>query len=339
MDYDDDDGRDDGENEGVDDRDDGDADKDFDMDTDDDGLSDFDGGIGNDLDDDWEDTADFDITDDWDADIDIDAEDFGEPEDFDEPEDTAEPEDTDEPEDKAIEETSEQKEDELQINDEKIPDEPNSELRDPTLSPDQLEIIEEMDRKGETEVAPTDLGPATRTSSNPVISADVHFKDNSEKASYTSDQLVGQAQHQEEGLSNMTVAQFIDNYNEYQEKGRSPEAAKEQQDYRDGLAETIKADAKAADPGLTEEELDAVAKAEMSNGAALHDPDMRAGGFASGIHGYGNSAANSSLGAQWAHGQADSLYEQVMEQVANNGMTREDMENTYLDVTIHMDKT
>ena len=71
---------------------------------------------------------------------------------------------------------------------------------------------------------------------------------------------------------------------------------------------------------------------------ALHDPDMRAGGFASGVHGYGNAAANSSLGAQWAHGQADSLYEQVMEQVEKNGMTREDMENTYLDVTIHMDK-
>ena len=240
--------------------------------------------------------------------------------------------------DKTEEENSDQQEDALQIHDAQIPEEPNSELRDPTLSPEQLEIIEEMEQKGETEVAPTDLGPAIRASSNPVISAAVHFKDNSENASYTSDQIVGQSQQQEQGFSNLTVAQFLDNHHEYQENGRSPEAAKEQQNYRDGLAETIKADARAADPSLTEEELDAAAKAEMSKGAALHDPDMRAGGFASGVHGYGNAAANSSLGAQWAHGQADSLYEQVMEQVEKNGMTREDMENTYLDVTIHMDK-
>lgn len=277
----------------------------------------------------------------------------GGPGDLDEPGETDEPEDSDEPE--APEDTGEVSDAEEEL--EEAPTEPadmpqeepltEEELReaerladdqrDPTLSEEEREILEDMERRGETEVLPTELGPAIRSSENPLMTADVHMKDNSANASYTTDQFVGQAQLQEDGFANLTVAEYVDNIQAYKEHGRDKSAAQEQQDYRTGLKEGIIEDLREAGTDLSPEELEAAAKAEMAKGAALHGPDLRAGGAASGINGYGNAAANSSLGSQWAHGQADSLYDQVMAQIEEKGMTREEMESTYMDVHIHVD--
>lgn len=79
--------------------------------------------------------------------------------------------------------------------------------------------------------------------------------------------------------------------------------------------------------------IDAKIQAEewIKTQAALHNPDMIAGGKPSNIQGLGDAGVNSSLGSQWRH-RIDEVDKQIME-IAKN-MTQEQLENTRLNVKL-----
>ena len=111
-----------------------------------------------------------------------------------------------------------------------------------------------------------------------------------------------QLRHQEEGLNDLTVGEYIENRNRYKEMKRAG-TGMVQEDFRkqfsrqlnSSLAESFKLkmspmDAKKAAKQRTSEIMD--------NLAALHDPDMIAGG-ADKVNRMGNKGVNSSIGSQW----------------------------------------
>ena len=76
--------------------------------------------------------------------------------------------------------------------------------------------------------------------------------------------------------------------------------------------------------------IERLAAEELRGGASLHNPDQVAGGDPTEIHAYGSGRANSALGSMWGHGRANDMHNQILEQT--KGMTREEMENTHLNV-------
>ncbi|MGR5109787.1 polymorphic toxin type 15 domain-containing protein [Vibrio jasicida] len=111
-----------------------------------------------------------------------------------------------------------------------------------------------------------------------------------------------QLRHQEAGLNDLTVGEYIENRNRYKEMKRAG-TGMVQEDFRkqfsrqlnSSLAESFKLkmspmEAKKAAKQRTSEIMD--------NLAALHDPDMIAGG-ADKVNRMGNKGVNSSIGSQW----------------------------------------
>ncbi|MBE6730431.1 MAG: hypothetical protein E7564_01935 [Ruminococcaceae bacterium] len=199
------------------------------------------------------------------------------------------------------------------------------------LSEEDRALVNEMNESGEMDYKPSDLGDAYtwhdgETLEN-AIEIDMPYNPD---ASYDNEEFIGQAQMQEDGLNQMTVAEYLDNYENYRENGRSPEGTQMQEQYRDGLVVSNAYDMMEADPSLSAEEAERLAAEELRGGAALHNPDQVAGGDPTEIHAYGSGSANSALGSMWGHGRADDMYEQIKEQT--KGMTREEMENTHLNV-------
>lgn len=199
------------------------------------------------------------------------------------------------------------------------------------LSEEERALVNEMNESGEMDYKPSDLGDAYTwhdgdTLEN-AIEIDMPYNPD---ASYDNEDFIGQAQMQEDGLNQMTVAEYLDNYENYRENGRSPEGTQMQEQYRDGLVVSNAYDMMEADPSLSAEEAERLAAEELRGGAALHNPDQVAGGDPTEIHAYGSGRANSALGSMWGHGRADDMYQQIKEQT--KGMTREEMENTHLNV-------
>ena len=110
-----------------------------------------------------------------------------------------------------------------------------------------------------------------------------------------------QLKDQEAGLNKMTVGEYLENRARYEATGRGSEAAQKamrigmENDIRKSIFNSL---------GKTMESTEAVTRAAqsakdiMASLAALHGPDLKAGGDGS-LSRMGNSGINSSLGAQW----------------------------------------
>ena len=207
--------------------------------------------------------------------------------------------------------------------------------RDPTLMPEQLSLIEEMERSGEMDILPSELGEGITVrfdGGQMGERIDVNMPCNP-NASYDKESFEAQRQNQEDGFSRLTYSDFLKNRDAYNAQGRSREGTKMQEQYKDSLYETQIFDLMEHNPDLTRNEAENTVSVELKDGAALHNPDQVAGGFPTEIHGYGSSAVNSALGSLWGHGRADALYDQIKE--ASQNMTKEELETTYLNVHLN----
>lgn len=209
---------------------------------------------------------------------------------------------------------------------------------DPTLTEEQRAIIAEMQANGEyDDPLASELGEAHYWHDGPTMENTVEIEMNvNPNASYSEEELLSQMDMQEEGLNQMTVAEYLDNYENYQQNGRSSEGSEMQEQYREGLHASITYDLMEADPSLSLEDAQRLADEELKGGAALHNPDQVAGGDPTGIYAYGSGKANSAMGSMWGHGRAEDMHNQILEQT--KGMTREEMENTHLNIRLKPNK-
>ena len=204
--------------------------------------------------------------------------------------------------------------------------------RDPTLTQEQLEIVREMEVDGEMDIMPSEMGTLkTGGSYDRTERIDIDMQYNPD-ASYDVESFIEQAQLQEDGLNDLTVSDFLENYENRLENGRSPEGTKAQARYNDGL-EAALVDEKLQE-GLSPEEAEREAAEELSGMAALHNPDQIAGGHSTILSARGDSDVNSALGSLWGHGRAEDLYNQVSGMAEN--MTQEQKDTTYLDVRLNV---
>ena len=110
-----------------------------------------------------------------------------------------------------------------------------------------------------------------------------------------------QLKGQEAGLNKMTVGQYLENRAQYEAIGRSGEAAqgamraKMEKTIADSMEDSL---LKKFAPAEAAAKAAQGAKEAMSSLAALHGPDLKAGGSGA-LTGMGHAGINSSLGAQW----------------------------------------
>ncbi len=213
-------------------------------------------------------------------------------------------------------------------------------------SPSEIKQMEEMEKNGEFNIMPSELGDAYYSSDkaplteNPI---EVEFKYNTAK--YDKEEFIYQGNMQEEGMNDLSVADYLDNYERYKAEGRDINDAQEK--YRLGIVETIAdengeqqiRDMMKENPNLSYEDaskeinwkkLIKEAEEEISSQAALHNPDQIAGGDPRNVFATGSSKVNSSFGSQWKGSRSETLYNEILK--ASEGMTREEMENTRLNV-------
>jgi len=111
-----------------------------------------------------------------------------------------------------------------------------------------------------------------------------------------------QLQGQQEGLNNLTVQEYLDGRAKFTDIGRGNGAAQKQarKEYAKELEEKFEDQLLEKDLSLREAEALAksMAKEQMSTLAALHNPDMIAGGKDQ-IDDFGDLGVNSSIGRQW----------------------------------------
>ena len=114
-----------------------------------------------------------------------------------------------------------------------------------------------------------------------------------------------QLSRQQQALNNMSAAEYKAARDAYKKNGRAPDSAKEQADYRRQYQSDMEKDLeKEYSKTMSDKEAKAAAKAgaedAMKNLAALHEPDMFAGGyFDCKPTCMGDASVNSSIGAQW----------------------------------------
>lgn len=203
-------------------------------------------------------------------------------------------------------------------------------IRDFTLSQEQAAIVQEMEQKGEMDVYPDQLGETKVGGTNERL-GEIHIgMPYNPAAKYEIDTFKGQVQDQEDGLNNLSVKDYLDNYSDRFEFGRSSEGTKMQNQYNDGLKESLIYDK--MQEGKSFEQAEKESSAEMFNKAALHSPDQAAGGNPMVIAAKGDASVNSALGSLWGHGRAAELYDRVNEMSKN--MSDEEKANTYLNVRL-----
>lgn len=121
-----------------------------------------------------------------------------------------------------------------------------------------------------------------------------------------------QLKGQERGINSQSVAQNIENRNNFQKRlqetgnGRSPEGNMAQKEAREkALAKRIETN---QSNGMTFKEAKEEAENWIKNQAALHNPDQIAGGDPTKVSRMGDARVNSSIGRQWRDnvGQLDS---------------------------------
>ena len=195
--------------------------------------------------------------------------------------------------------------------------------------------IAEMEVAGEFDISTVELLNSVRGHSGSVLTQNPMVFDlpaNTQR--YSMDDFATQVLMQEDGLNLLTVSEFLHNYEHRANYGRDSGGNTRQAQYRMELVELIMDDILADSPDTTPANARAEAEECASILAALHNPDQIAGGSGFGVTGAGSRSVNSALGSLWRHGRAQELYEQVRE--ASNGMSEEAMNNTRLNVTLHV---
>lgn len=162
-------------------------------------------------------------------------------------------------------------------------------------------------------------------------------------AKYDPAELDRQLKGQNEGLRRLTVKEYLENRAEYKANGRGKVASAKQREAREIARDKIIQELR--DKGLSRNEAKTEANRIMAGQAALHEPDMVAGGKADGLqaltgnysdghYGLGDSGANSSLGAQWRSKRADALEQSIKDAV--KGLSPEDLDSIYIDVDLRL---
>ena len=154
--------------------------------------------------------------------------------------------------------------------------------------------------------------------------------------SYDPQEFMRQLSGQETGLRKLTVQEFLDNRDAYLSRlaetgsGRPEAAGVAQRAAREkALGEKVES---LIEGGMSPKEAKAAAKEWIKTQAALHDPDMIAGGRPDGITGMGDKSVNSALGSLWRHGRAQQLDDTVRKLA--EGMTEAQRRQALLDVRL-----
>lgn len=200
-------------------------------------------------------------------------------------------------------------------------------------TPEELQLIREMEANGAFDVSSLELLNSPRSMSGsriPAITIELPANTRRYSIDSFSDQVLGQ----EDGLNTLSVYDFLTNYENRQNNGRDPQSTEAQHEYRQALIEMLMEDFLAETPDISPEQARAEAVEAARLLAALHNPDQTVGGFGFNVTGAGARNVNCALGSLWRHGRARSLYEQVRS--ASSGWSEEQMRNTYLNVRLHV---
>lgn len=143
-----------------------------------------------------------------------------------------------------------------------------------------------------------------------------------------------QLSNQKDGLNKQTLAENIENRENYAANGRDvsdgAEAQKRarQEAYQDRIAECRK-------NGMSFTEAKADADDWIKTQAALHDPDQIAGGNPTNVTGVGDSRVNSSIGAQWKE-NVKILDDAVKAYIEDNNLSTDDCKQIKLNVSLEV---
>lgn len=105
------------------------------------------------------------------------------------------------------------------------------------------------------------------------------------------------------------------NIENYKINGRGSESAKVQKKIREKVFEDKVEELLDLYPDKNLKELEIEAENWLSTQAALHNPDMSAGGSPFSVTGVGDARINSSIGSQWGNGKAKFLEMQIRESI------------------------
>ena len=200
------------------------------------------------------------------------------------------------------------------------------------MTPEQLEIVQEMESNGETDIMPSEIGTLkTCGAYNRLESIDIDIRYNP-NANYDVESFIEQVQLQEDGLNNLTISNFMNNYEKRINNGRSLEGTKAQNQYNDSIKAVLINEK--MQEGISPEKAEKEVAEELKGMVALHNPDQIVGGNPNIINARGNANVNSALGSLWRHGRAEKLYKEVSK-IAEN-MTLKEKDTTYLDVRFHI---
>ena len=153
---------------------------------------------------------------------------------------------------------------------------------------------------------------------------------------YDVNEVIEQGYLQEDGLNDLTVAQYLKNYESRRENGRSKEGTESQREYRHIAVETTADELMTLNEGLAYERAREIAVRIYEKGAVLHNPDQIAGGEATEVHMISSKRVNSLFGGLWGSGKAKELYEQIAE--LSKELTEEEKQNTRLHVRLNIYK-
>ncbi|MGC6769546.1 polymorphic toxin type 15 domain-containing protein [Enterococcus sp. LJL51] len=149
------------------------------------------------------------------------------------------------------------------------------------------------------------------------------------KSTHDAEEFARQLKDQQNGMNQLSIEEYMKNRQEYLSNGRSNSAAEFQKTARqEALAEKI---LDLRNQGLSRTDAKVKAEEWLKNQAALHNPDMVAGGYPWNIQGVGDANINSSLGAQWRY-RINDLDKYIYE--VSKDMTPEQLKNTYLNVKL-----
>ena len=142
-------------------------------------------------------------------------------------------------------------------------------------------------------------------------------------------EFIRQLKGQEEGLNKLAVKEYFENRKEYIKNGRSSEAKAAQKAARENaLADKYN---EMLLQGNSRSEAKRIAEDWIKTQAALHDPDMIAGGYATKITGMGDTRINSSLGSQW-RSRISEMDQQIRK--ATEHLLKDDLDKTRLNIKL-----
>lgn len=192
---------------------------------------------------------------------------------------------------------------------------------------------EEMQRNGEFDVKDWDIQRSSmdmrvpRISDTP-IKIDMPYDINK----YSNDEvneICEQCYMQEDGLNDLSVAQFLENYEKRIQNGRSAEGSSRQKEYREGIIEIEAEKLIENNPNISYDEARATVANMCKNSAVLHNPDQCAGGDPGNVYAMGSKRINGLLGWSWGLNKgAEKLYQEIKDISSN--MTEEEKKTTYL---------